>query len=151
MPRKYPPVWLCIGIALLSLCAGCDVPRRQKLVDCTTNHSDFPMRVEYSAPYYFVLGVPKSNGGQVNFRGELVLRRTNNVIARIPISSKDITPCNWLHSAPDLSGYVLGWQRTNSVPKLEDVLVRGETYDVQIAFDEQPPAGSSLWLSSVKR
>ena len=107
------------------VCASCMVglvPEEQKLAEFTTNNLDFSMTVQYSAPYDFVLGVPKSETGPLNFRGEMVLRQSTGVVARIPVSSEDIHPCNWLHSAPDLSSYILTWSHTNHGEILDDVL-----------------------------
>ena len=145
---KYPIISLCIGALAL---AGCEVPQVQKLADCTTNSLDFSMTVQYSAPYQFVLGVPQSQAGQLSFRGEIVLRQSTGVIESIPISSRDITSCGWLDSAPDLSGYILTWSRTNHGERLSDLLTQRQTYDVHIFFEQPPPLNSSLWLSSMKR
>jgi hypothetical protein len=145
---RFSIISLCIGALALT---GCEVPQQQKLVDCTTNVLDFSMTVQYSAPYQFLLGVPKSQTVQLRFRGEMVLQRSTGVVARIPISSDDITPCNWLHSAPDLSAYILTWSRTNHGESLSDLLVHGQAYNVHVYFKEPPPVGSSLWLSSLKR
>jgi hypothetical protein len=140
--------FLCLGVLAL---AGCEVPHEQKLADCTTNSLNFAMTVEYSAPYQFVLGVPQSQTGQLSFSGEIVLQKSTSVVARIPISSHDITPCNWLNSAPNLSGYILTWSRTNHGERLSDLLVERQAYNVRVDFKELPPVGSSLWLSSIKR
>ena len=126
--------------------AGCEVPEAQKIADCTTNHLDFPMTVQYSPPYQFLLGV-SSPTGQLSFRGEIVLQQGTGVLARIPISSQDITSCSWL---PSVDGYILTWSRTNHGERLSDILVQKQTYDVHVTFDEPPPVTSSLWLSSMK-
>src|ERR1017187_3862800 len=128
---------LCIGVLLIM---GCEVPQRQKLADCTTNTLDFSMTVQYSPNYSFVLGVPHSETGQINFRGEILLRQSTGVVARIPVSSGDITPCNWLHSRPDLSGYVLAWSRTNHGDRLSDVLVQKQTYSVHVFLSSRHPS-----------
>jgi hypothetical protein len=145
---KFSAISLCIGALLL---AGCEVPQAQKLADCTTNSLDFSMTVQYSEPYQFVLGIPLTQTGQLSFRGEIVLQQSTGVVARIPISSSDSIACNWLHSAPDLSGHILTWSHTNHGERLSDMLVQGQAYDVHVAFEEPPPDRSSLWLSSLKR
>ena len=126
---------------------GCEVPEAQKIADCSTNHLEFPMTVQYSPPYQFLLGV-SSPTGQLSFRGEIVLQQGTGVVARIPISSQDITSCNWL---PSVDGYILTWSRTNHGERLSDMLVQKQTYDVHVTFGEAPPVTSSLWLSSIKR
>jgi hypothetical protein len=140
---------LCLSAIALS---GCDVefPQEQKVADCTTNSFDFKMTIQYSGPYQFVLGVPLSRKGQLSFRGDMVLQQSTGVVARIPITSEDIRPCNWLASAPGLSGYILTWSHTNHGDRLSDLLVRGQAYDVHVALNEAPPVGSSLWLTSMK-
>jgi len=140
---RFSGIILCVaGLAL----AGCEVPEAQKIADCTTNHLDFPMTVQYSPPYQFLLGV-SSPTGQLSFRGEIVLQQGTGVLARIPISSQDITSCSWL---PSVDGYILTWSRTNHGERLSDILVQKQTYDVHVTFDEPPPVTSSLWLSSMK-
>ena len=140
---RFSAVILCVaGLAL----AGCEAPEAQKIADCTTNHLDFPVTVQYSPPYQFLLGV--SSSGQLRFRGEIVLEQGTGVVARIPISSQDVTTCNWL--PPDVSGYILTWSRTNHGDRISDILHPKQTYDVHVTFDEMPPTNSSLWLSSMK-
>ena len=73
---------IILSVGALAL-AGCEVPQEQKVADCTTNSLDFSMTVQYSAPYHFVLGVPKSQTGQLSFHGEIVLKQTTGVVARI--------------------------------------------------------------------
>jgi hypothetical protein len=131
--------------------AGCEVPEEQKLADCATNSLSFAMTVQNSAPYEFVLGVPQSQIKQLSFSGQIVLQQGTDVVARIPISSHDTTPCNWLHSTPDLSGYILTFSRTNHGERLSDLLVQKQSYKVHVDFTDPPPAGSSLWLASMKR
>jgi len=141
---RFSAIILCIaGLAL----AGCQVPQKEKIADCTTNHLDFSMTVQYSPPYQFVLGV-SSPTGQLSFRGEIVLQQSTGVVARIPISSQDVTSCNWLPSG--VSGYILTWSRTNHGDRISDILHPKQSYDVHVTFDEMPPVGCSLWLSSMK-
>jgi hypothetical protein len=144
---RLPVISLCLGALAL---VGCEAPQIQKLADCRTNSLNFPMTVQNSAPYQFVLGVPRSQTGQLSFRGVIVLQQSTGVVARVEISSRDVTPCNWLPSAPDLSGYILTWSRTNHGERLSDLLVEGQTYNVRVTFEEPPPASSTLWLSSIK-
>ena len=141
---RFFSIILFVGALAL---AGCEVPQEQKVADCTTNSLDFSMTIQYSAPYQFVLGVPQSQTGQMSFHGEIVLKQTTGIVARIPISSQDITSCNWL---PSVDGYILTWSRTNHGDRISDILHPKQTYDVHVAFDEMPPTNSSLWLSSMK-
>jgi hypothetical protein len=145
---RFFSIILFVGALALT---GCEVPQQQKVADCTTNSLDFSMTVEYSRPYAFVLGIPQSQTGQLSFRGEIVLQQNTGIVARIPISSHDVTPCSWLDSTAGLSGYILTWGGTNQEDRLSDVLVQRQTYDVHVTFDEPPPITSSLWLSSMKR
>ena len=137
-------------LALLLL-AGCEIPQQQKLADCTTNSLSFAMTVEYSPPYQFVLGVPHTETGRVSFAGEMVVLRGTDTVARIPVSSQDATPCNWLEHDPGLAGYILTWSRTNQGQRLDGLLARKQTYDVRVTFTESPPPQSSLWLSSISK
>ena len=133
--------------ALLLFLSGCcnEVPVEHRLTDCTNSTLRFQMPVKEFPPYQFVMGMPQSPTGQLNFRGEIVLRQSTGIVARVQISSETITPCNWLNG---LSGYILTWERTN---RLESILKRGQTYDVEIQFSEPPPPESSVWLSAMKR
>jgi hypothetical protein len=138
------------GLALLlSACHVClDQPVEQRLTDCTNSTLRFSMPVQEYPPYQFVLGLPETATAHLSFRGEIIVSQTTGTVARVQIRSEDITPCNWL---PGLSGYILTWGRTNDADKLESFLSRGQTYDVEVQFAEQPPIESSLWLSSMGR
>jgi hypothetical protein len=145
-----------VVIALFAIWANCKIhripiPKREKLADCTPGNFLFPLRVRYHEPYQFVLGVAHSTQGPLDFHGEIELRQATGVVARIPISSGQLTPCNWLDREAGLSGYILTWSRTNQGERLGDVLVRGQTYKASVSFSNAPPQGSSLWLSSIGR
>ncbi len=137
-------------LALLLL-AGCESPQEQKLADCTTNTLAFSMTVHYSPPYQFVLGVPLAQTGQVSFTGEIVVLHGADTVARVPFTSRDATPCNWLEHDSGLAGYILTWSRTNQGQRLAGLLARKQTYDVHVIFTEAPPPQSSLWLSSISK
>jgi hypothetical protein len=138
--------------ALAVLLGGChlcvDQPFEQRLADCTNSTLRFSMRVQEYPPYQFVLGVPPTSTEQLRFRGEIMVSHGTGTVARVQIGSEDIHSCNWL---PGLSGYILTWGRTNRAERLESFLRRGQTYDVEVHFAEQPPIESSLWLSSMGR
>jgi hypothetical protein len=127
------------------------IPKREKLADCTSATLSFPLTVRYHEPYALVLGLPHTSTGSLSFRGEVQLRQSTQVVARIPIRSDDMTRCNWLdHPAgTGLTGYILTWGRTNRGERLDNILRQGQSYDVQITFSQSPPADSSLWLSSI--
>jgi hypothetical protein len=129
------------------------LPKQEKLADCTSQSLSFPMTVRYHEPYQFVLGLPHTSTGQLAFRGEIQLRQSTQIVARIPISSDDITYCNWLDqkSGPGLAGFILTWSRTNQGERLGEIFVRGQMYDVLLTFSESPPRDSSLWFSSMGR
>ena len=127
------------------------MPKLEKLIDCTSASVSFPMTVRYHDPYQLVLGVAHDSAGQLNFRGEVQVNQSTGLVARIPISSDDVTSCNWLGSKSGLAGYILTWSRTNRGERLDDILVRGQSYSVRVAFSQSPPRDSSLWLSSIGR
>ena len=141
-------ICLCYGALIL---AGCDVPQREKLVDCTTTNMQCSLKVQYTAPYAIVLGVPPSETGHLSFRGEITLQQATGVVARIPINSRDVVPCSWLDSVAGLSGYILTWTQTNRGEILKRAIAQKEVYDVRVTFDEPPPPTSSLWFTSMKR
>jgi hypothetical protein len=159
-PRVIKVVWRTAAVlAVIGLLAAwanykihrIPIPKREKLADCTSESLSFPMTVRYHDPYQFVLGLPHSSTGQLSFRGEVEIRQSTQLVARIPISSDDITPCNWLDPKPGLAGYILTWSRTNRGERLSEILSRGRSYDLQVAFSQSPPRDSSLWLSSIGR
>src|SRR5688572_12328438 len=96
-------------LVLLSGCHFClDVPREQKLADCTTNALAFRLAWPTGELFSIVLGVPYSNTNALAFRGELVFRQSTGTVARVSVSSQDVTPCNWLDneaSDPRVAGY----------------------------------------------
>src|ERR1043165_9667085 len=72
------------------------IPKQQKLADCTSNPLAFTMTCDHSPPYQFVLGLGPSHTGQFAFRGELLIRQSTGMVARIQIGSEHTTSCNWL-------------------------------------------------------
>lgn len=140
---------IIIGFAVIASLSGCgivDTPVQQQLAVCTNSTIQFQMTVRERPPYEFVLGMPKTASGQFNFLGEIVVSQSTGTVVRVPISSRDMTECNWL---PGLSGYILTWGRTNRADELERFLIRGQTYEIRVQFDELPPPESSLWLSAM--
>ena len=125
------------------------IPKCEKLADCTSESLSFPMTVRYHDPYQFVLGLPPASTRQLSFSGEMQVSQSTGLVARIPISSEDITPCNWLDRKPGLAGYILTWSRSKRGDGLDDILVRGQSYNVQVVFSESPPRDSSIWISSI--
>ena len=149
------------NVAVLLVCVGffglwanykihrIPIPKREKLAGCTGQDLSFQMAVHYHEPYQLLLGLPHTSTGLLAFHGEVQLRQSTGLVARIQISSDDLTACNWLDHTPGLSGYILTWSRTNRGERLGDILVRGQTYDVRVEFSRAPPPDSSLWLSSI--
>ena len=137
-----------IGYSALPRLVCMDVPKRQKLADCNTNALAFTMTCDHSPPYQFVLGLGPSHTGPLAFRGEVIIQQSTGTVARIQIGSDHITSCNWL---PGLDGYILTWNPTNPGDRLGELLRRGQSYDVRVAFVEAPPTDSSLWFSSMGR
>ena len=125
------------------------IPKREKLADCTSKRLSFPLTFRYHPPYQFLLGVSYTSPGAVDFRGEIELRQATGTVTRILISSDQLTECDWLDREPGIKGYILTWSRTNRGDQLSDILVTGQTYDVRVAFSQDPPRGISLWLSSM--
>jgi hypothetical protein len=123
-----------------------DVPVAQKLADCTNAVLTCDFLPTNRPPYHFVLGLRRSTATELRFRGELVISRSNSVLVRIPISSTDIRPCNWLGG---MEGYVLTWSRTNEMDRLDALLLHRESYQLRAEFSELPPASSSLWFESM--
>ena len=85
----------------------------------------------------------------LTFRGEVIIQQSTGTVARIEIASDRMTPCNWLSGR---EGYILSWGQTNAgEQRLSELLHRGQSYCVHVAFSEMPPADSSLWFSSLGR
>jgi hypothetical protein len=136
------------AVAMLSGCVSKEVPAAHKLASCTNSTLRFQMTIQEFPPYQFLLGMPQTSGGQFTFRGEVVVSQSTGTVARVPISSDAVTPCNWLAGH---SGYILTWGRSNQADRLESFLTRGQTYDVEVRFSEEPPSESSFWLSGMRR
>ena len=138
------------GLVLLSaLVGGCickEVPVQERLADCTNGTLQFKMTVQHDPPYQLLLGLSPASPGELSFSGEIIVSQSTRNVARLPITSHAVTPCNWLRG---YSGYILTWGMTNRDDRLQSFLTKGQTYDVEVRFVEQPPAASSLWLSSM--
>jgi len=140
------------ALLLTALSSGCfckDTPREQKLADCTTNALAFRVAWPTGELFQIVLGVPYADTNALAFRGELVFRQSTGTVARVPIGSHDVTPCNWLDnhaSAPHVAGYILTWGRTSVTERLDHLFAKGQRYDVEVRFSEPPPTTSTLWL-----
>lgn len=96
-----------------------------------------------------MLGVPYTDTNALSFHGELVFRRTTGTVAHVSVGAHDVTPCNWLDNlpgSPRLADYVLTWSRTNSAERLDGLFAKGQSYDVEVQFDEPPSRTSTLWL-----
>ena len=148
-PKLFSVLKAIVLTLVATLLGGCfckEVPVKTKLVDCTNSTLRFQMTVEQFPPYHFVLGTSFETTQTLNFRGEFFLSQTTGTVARVLISSQDITPCNWL---PGLSGYILTWSRTNQNEQLKTFLNHGQTYDVEVRFSEQPSTNCSIWFSSM--
>ena len=126
------------------------IPKYEKLADCNSTNFAFPLTISYHRPHSFVLGLPSSSTSswQLTFNGQILLHQTTGLVARIPITSDSIHPCNWLQNHGGLNGYILTWGITNRDQRLDNLLLKGQRYDVQVLFSEPPPRGSSLWLAS---
>jgi hypothetical protein len=155
--RFAPLTTICVALFLAVLSSGCfckEVPREKKLADCTTNALTFRVTWPTGELFQIVLGVPYSATNGLTFRGELVFRQTTGIVARMPVSSEDVTPCNWLDNhagAPHVAGYILTWSRTNDTKRLDHLFAKGQTYDVETRFSESPPQTSTLWLHWIAR
>jgi hypothetical protein len=125
-----------------------EVPVAQKLADCTNAVLTCDFVPTNRPRYHFVLGLPRGRATELRFRGELIISQTNRVLVRIPISSGDIRPCNWL---PGMEGYVLTWTRTNEMDRLGALLLHSQSYQLRAEFLELPPTSSSLWFESMRR
>lgn len=137
-------------VASSSGCFRKDVPREQKLADCTTNAFAFRVAWPTGELFQIVLGVPYADTNALAFNGELVFRQSTGTVARILVDSHHVTPCNWLDnqaSDPKVAGYILTWGRTNIEERLDRLFVDGQIYDVEVRFNESPPVSSTLWLS----
>lgn len=124
------------ALVLTSISSGCfckDTPREQKLADCTTNAFAFRLAWPTGQLFQVVLGVPYADTNALNFRGELVFRQSTGMVARVPVGSHDVTPCNWLDCPISIHWcFMLGY--TVGIPAFAGCLSRrfpfGIYYDV---------------------
>jgi hypothetical protein len=152
MPSAYATASAALLLAALSSGCFCKAtPREQKLADCTTNALAFRLAWPTGELFQVVLGVPYTDTNALSFRGELVFRQSTGTVARVPVGSHDVTSCNWLDnhaSAPHVAGYILTWSRTNA---LDSLFTKGQSYDVEVRFNEPPPPTSTLWLHWIEQ
>ncbi len=144
------PLLIALALAAVVLLSGCctHVPVSHRLANCTNSTLRFQMKIPRRdfPPYQFLLALPKTTPSQLSFHGEVVVSQSTGTIAHVPISSDAATPCGWIEGH---SSYVLTWGCLNSPTRTSSVLKRGQTYDVEVRFSEQPPPESSLWLSAI--
>ena len=146
---QTPRIAAFAALVLAALSSGCfckDTPREQKLADCTTNAFAFRLVWPTGELFQVVLGVPYADTNALSFGGELIFRQSTGMVARVPVGSHDVTPCNWFDNhagAPHVAGYILTRSRTNA---LDTLFMKGQTYDVNVRFSELPPPTSTLWL-----
>ena len=148
---KIKLVILELNLLVICFATGCickHVPKEQKLGDCTNNILRFRMTITNFPPYQFVLGMPKGATNQLSFHGELIVIQSADTVAKIPIDSHEMTPCNWLSG---LDGYILTWSGTNRADRLNGLLLQGKTYNIEVRFSETPPSVGSLWFGSMEK
>jgi hypothetical protein len=124
---RASPSFTFLGLmgAVALLASGCQyVPKAENLVDCTNATMTVEMLVQHHPPYQFVLGLPRGTSNELHFAGQ-----ATGTVARIPITSRKITSCNWLHG---YDGEILTWSRTNRGARLEEMIRRGENYEVNV-------------------
>jgi hypothetical protein len=147
---SYTTIFTTLLFAVLS--SGCfckDVPREQKLTDCTTNVLAFRVTWPTGELFSIVLGVPYSDTNALAFRGELIFRQSTGTVARVRVGSDEITSCNWLDNQttdPRVAGFILTWRRTNATDRLDNLFTKGQSYDVEVIFTRPPPSTSTFWL-----
>jgi len=117
---------------------------------CTTNVIGFSVSIDRGIPSALVLAVPRSSTNALSFSGEVIVSRATGMVARIPIGTVNLMPCNWIHQRPDLADYILTWNTNKAAGRFFDALSNGEPSNILITFSKVPPPECSLWFSSIK-
>ena len=138
------------GIGLLMRFAGrlrVESPTAQRITELASSEVELEFRPEFNPPHHFLIGVPGTAKRPPGFRGTLGIVDSAGKVQTLSMDSDTAEYSNWLPE-PSLTGFILAWDK-RSDPARD--LQPGQTYHLHLSFTKPPPAGSSLWFSSMRR
>jgi hypothetical protein len=83
------------------------------------------------------------------FAGRVRIFQEKAEVLSFPISSETAEPCNWLSHGPGICALLLSWNLPRD-KDLDDVMVPGQRYTIQLEYDVAPASATSLWFSWVQ-
>ena len=121
-------------------------PTIQRVLEITSHEHILDLSPEFHPPYALLIGVPGSEEAPPHFLGSIEVTIDDGSTRTIQISSETSQRSNWLHD-PNMTGYILTW---NNEVRLLDPFERGGTYRIRFSFRDSPPAGCTIWFSSMR-
>lgn len=119
----------------------------ERIGDFSSPEVKVDLHPRFDLPYDLVLSVPGKADVPPPFHGVLEMTADDGTTSSINLDSSMTAHCDWI-TDPSLSSFVLGWGRRLQLTRL---LHRDQTTHLHFTFDVPPPAGCSLWFSSVER
>ena len=121
-------------------------PTIQRVLEITSHEHILELSPEFHPPYALLIGGPGSEEAPPHFLGSIEVTIGDGSTRTIQISSETSQRSNWLHD-PNMTGYILTW---NNEVRLLDPFERGGTYRIRFSFRDSPPAGCTIWFSSMR-
>ena len=148
MTRRRILVW-CLAVmgGATLLPTGCTVLNCVcQLAECQGERVQTTFTCPRGKRYRLLLGVPQA-ADKEPFSGQVrVTLKGGKPVYQFAFSAKTAQKSDCLDSQ-GLTAFILTWRDTD---EFQHLVRPGQTYDLVVDFDQQPPAGSSLWLSWVK-
>ena len=123
-----------------------EVPQIQKLAAIDSSEMHFTTTLPPGNYFNLVLGVPKD---QTSPRGFVSIKEAGQPGIEYEISSERWNESGW-GEMKELQGYKLTLPG-NPEPSSKGFLRGRHTYDFVLRFTNDPPAGSSLWITWLQR
>lgn len=134
-------------VALIWLMATIpQIPFRHKLADCTRRQFGFAFTCPRGTRFQLLLGTPPRRERQP-YEGRIRITEAGRPVYEFPFSAASASGSNWLEGH-GLTGDILTWAAKDGLTR---TILPGRRYDVLVSFRREPPEGSSLWLSGLKR
>lgn len=141
------------GLHALPICH--ESTRNVRLVDLNENNAALSLTCPEGHLYQLVLGLDdlpyRSDMGTLpfDFAGTVRILQGATEVTSFEIDSDHVQWCNWLDNPEGICAFILSWHLSDN-SRLEDYIVPGERYKLQVEFDLPPPGHTSLWLSWVQ-
>jgi hypothetical protein len=159
MKRILIALAVVVGVVGLLL-AGCayfsnhimvvmPLPREQKLSEITSDAvaADIVWPNAEPGSYQLVVGLQTNRFAYdrpcPTFAGVVTVTGSNgSPVEQFPVSSTNVTQCNWLSHKHGLDGFILTWKQTNVLRSS----TAGTQYKIGLNFEKRPEEFTSFWL-----